>query len=208
MALINCKHCGKEVSDKAKICPNCGGIIEEIAAESQELMVCEDCGSPVTKDMEACPKCGCPIVHKELGSNQQMGQKPLFVGISKKEISRKWIAIMVAGVAIFLAFLIVNGNILIGDNKIAYDILVEAADNFKNPSSVRLVSGRLGTEKDCLFCGISAKNGFGSRTTEYYFVKDGWILEEEKPLSFYKTKDELDIKKINKKLEKTLGKDD
>lgn len=24
MALIKCKECGKELSDKAKICPNCG----------------------------------------------------------------------------------------------------------------------------------------------------------------------------------------
>lgn len=29
MALINCKECGKEVSDKANTCPNCGAPIKE-----------------------------------------------------------------------------------------------------------------------------------------------------------------------------------
>lgn len=31
MALINCKECGKEVSDQAESCPNCGNIIKEKA---------------------------------------------------------------------------------------------------------------------------------------------------------------------------------
>ena len=30
MALIKCNECGKEISDKAKTCPNCGCPIEEI----------------------------------------------------------------------------------------------------------------------------------------------------------------------------------
>ena len=27
MALIKCNECGKEISDKAKVCPNCGNPI-------------------------------------------------------------------------------------------------------------------------------------------------------------------------------------
>ena len=29
MALIKCSECGKEISDKAKVCPNCGNPLEE-----------------------------------------------------------------------------------------------------------------------------------------------------------------------------------
>ena len=29
MALIKCKECGKEISDKAKSCPNCGNPIND-----------------------------------------------------------------------------------------------------------------------------------------------------------------------------------
>lgn len=34
MALINCPECGKEISDKAKSCPNCGCPIKEASIES------------------------------------------------------------------------------------------------------------------------------------------------------------------------------
>lgn len=30
MALIECKECGKQMSDKAECCPNCGCPIEEM----------------------------------------------------------------------------------------------------------------------------------------------------------------------------------
>lgn len=36
MALINCKECGKEISDKADKCPNCGFPLKQTPASSQE----------------------------------------------------------------------------------------------------------------------------------------------------------------------------
>ena len=33
MSLINCNECGKEISDKAKVCVNCGCPIEKIKIE-------------------------------------------------------------------------------------------------------------------------------------------------------------------------------
>lgn len=35
MALINCKECGKEISDKATSCPNCGYKLKETTAEKE-----------------------------------------------------------------------------------------------------------------------------------------------------------------------------
>lgn len=42
MALINCSECGKEVSDKATNCPNCGNPICEI---KEEYLCCPKCKS-------------------------------------------------------------------------------------------------------------------------------------------------------------------
>lgn len=45
MALIKCKECGKEISDKAKVCPNCGAPLEkgefhkELTAAKRVLIV-------------------------------------------------------------------------------------------------------------------------------------------------------------------------
>jgi len=44
MALINCPECGKEVSDKATSCPNCGNPINSQNA-IQEYLCCPKCNS-------------------------------------------------------------------------------------------------------------------------------------------------------------------
>lgn len=55
MALVQCKNCGADTSDKALTCPKCGtSLIEEI------LVACEDCGTEYVSTAEACPNCGCP----------------------------------------------------------------------------------------------------------------------------------------------------
>lgn len=76
MAMINCPECGKEVSDKAKTCPNCGAPIapqKEFKTEepsSQPLsyryrkmedksktQICKHCKSEIPKDAKVCPVC-------------------------------------------------------------------------------------------------------------------------------------------------------
>ena len=51
MSLINCTECGKQVSDKAKNCPNCGAPIAT-------TKFCKHCGSKIDLDCVVCPKCG------------------------------------------------------------------------------------------------------------------------------------------------------
>lgn len=43
MALINCPECNKEISDKAKSCPNCGVPIS--TDENEEYLACPKCHS-------------------------------------------------------------------------------------------------------------------------------------------------------------------
>lgn len=58
MALIKCKECGHEVSDKAAACPNCGCPIEGTT-------VCGECGQPFSVSIDVCPNCGCPTPNRQ-----------------------------------------------------------------------------------------------------------------------------------------------
>lgn len=60
MALIKCKECGHEISDKASTCPNCGCPIEK-------GFVCKECGNPISTTDAICPNCGCPIKENNSG---------------------------------------------------------------------------------------------------------------------------------------------
>ena len=71
MALIKCKECGHEVSDKASACPNCGCPISEINSK-----ICEECGSPIPNNVSKCPNCGCPV--KEVEGKKRFSPKKLF----------------------------------------------------------------------------------------------------------------------------------
>lgn len=50
MALIKCSECGKEISDLAVSCPNCGAAVKK--------KFCQHCGAQIDMDCIVCPKCG------------------------------------------------------------------------------------------------------------------------------------------------------
>lgn len=49
MALIKCRECGKEISEQAKICPNCGLIIKSRSLNQSNEGWKHDYGSKFTK---------------------------------------------------------------------------------------------------------------------------------------------------------------
>lgn len=53
MALIKCTECGREISDKALACPNCGCPVEK-------ERICAECGQTIPNNASECPNCGCP----------------------------------------------------------------------------------------------------------------------------------------------------
>lgn len=87
MGLIKCPECGKEISDKAEICVNCGFPIKNYLKEkversdylqmenkevetvekdsfmenNQDTVICESCGAENKADADYCCKCGSPI---------------------------------------------------------------------------------------------------------------------------------------------------
>lgn len=133
------------------------------------------------------------------------------------------ILICVIYVAIILA-IILSSSIntkygLDGDDLAAYELIAEVSYEFKNPSSVRLVSGSVFYNEEygeyCGWFALSATNGYGATTVGYYFVDhlDGEIfaldLEEygdDVSIVYAKTRDELDVNAINKALDKKWGK--
>ena len=73
MALINCKECEKQISDKAEACPDCGcPFKEQQSAETAETpIICDNCKTQNDVDMVFCQNCGTtlaknatPISHK------------------------------------------------------------------------------------------------------------------------------------------------
>ena len=68
MALIKCKECGHEVSDKASSCPNCGCPIEKV-------LVCRECGQQIPDGVDTCSNCGCPIERVKT-ANQEVVDEP------------------------------------------------------------------------------------------------------------------------------------
>ncbi len=90
MALINCKECGHEVSDAAKVCPNCGApVIRDV--------FCPKCGTKVPEDTKFCPVCGEKIVPLSDESCEQ--------GITKDKVVAGLLAIFLGGLGIHYFYL-------------------------------------------------------------------------------------------------------
>ncbi len=56
MALVKCEICGKDISDKATVCPRCGTPREVVNTIS-----CTECGAVIPVGATECPVCGCPV---------------------------------------------------------------------------------------------------------------------------------------------------
>lgn len=56
MALIKCPDCGKQISDKASECPNCGCPSSQFAPK-----ICPECGNVLANGDITCPNCGFPL---------------------------------------------------------------------------------------------------------------------------------------------------
>jgi len=77
MAMMDCPECGKQVSDKAPACPDCG---MPIAPPQQEKAFCSKCGKDINKDAVVCPACGVPTSNYQL--QQQQTPAPINVTVS------------------------------------------------------------------------------------------------------------------------------
>lgn len=110
MALIKCTNCEKEVSDKAKICPNCGTqLIEDSIDTETEQLLCEECQTILHPDFKTCPNCGCPVTPKDTNLNSAQRVEVTAVNLQMKKSTKKTIIIAaITIIALVIAALIVS----------------------------------------------------------------------------------------------------
>lgn len=103
MALINCVQCGKQISDKAMVCPNCGCNVDA-KVDCIKTKICRECGNELEKDDLVCSNCGCPFEEHEKKSIEQPQQVELTkINISLFKNKKVLISVLAVVVAIILA---------------------------------------------------------------------------------------------------------
>lgn len=79
MAMISCRNCGGQVSDKAKQCVHCGAVLIP-----EQKKNCMECGAELDASAAICPNCGCPVEDMDsILSNKETPQK-VRVKVTKK----------------------------------------------------------------------------------------------------------------------------
>lgn len=81
MALINCPECGKQISDAAQVCPDCGFPVGK-------TKYCQHCGQKIPVENKFCNKCGRQV--SEIHSSNITVNNRLIVGKEKN----KWVALV------------------------------------------------------------------------------------------------------------------
>ncbi len=76
MALIKCRACGKEISDRAEACVKCGFPLGMDA-----FIMCSECNEPINSNDQHCKRCGAPTVVTTI--EEIVPQKIVGSGVSK-----------------------------------------------------------------------------------------------------------------------------
>lgn len=105
MALIQCKNCGKDVSDRAKVCPHCGTQLIEDEVTQPQPIICEECGAEIPQGADSCPNCGCPVpVEGEENTEAPQKVELTSVKIPKLDQRKKKIVVgSIIGVIVLIA---------------------------------------------------------------------------------------------------------
>ena len=156
------------------------------------LIQCPECGKQISNTAKKCPQCGHPLNAKDVK------------GILKKQVLAASTLILLVVIPIFLSW--AYRNMLYGESKKAYDMIVMASVSFPMPESVRIEGGQLSGIS--LRCILSSANGIGDRVKAYYEIyEDGRV--ERRPDYFsddyyedYRDRSSLKIELINKALGK------
>jgi hypothetical protein len=120
MAMIKCPNCGEMISDKATKCVHCDFVLEVKAKK-----ICKECGAELEDGAKICSNCGCPVEDepvveqasaiepgisttesKEIPADATIQSSDKNTISTKKKMSKKWVAIILAVVAALVIGLI------------------------------------------------------------------------------------------------------
>lgn len=167
MALIQCKNCGNEVSDRALVCPHCGNHLID---DENSTIFCEECGTEIPIGVESCPKCGCPV------NRTESAHKVELTGVKiKKSLQNKKSIIIIATLAIAIIFITIIG-IHVSKQKAeeeAARISEEYSDNF-NLAVITMLTGAVKSESVCNLTKLVWYNAIfekNDRRTDEFTVK-------------------------------------
>ena len=135
MALINCSNCNKEISSKAKKCPNCGYQIIEDIINKEYSIICEECGVEIPPNAETCPNCGCPAQLNDEITNEPEPQKVEITSVNLstlKKFAKKYIIAAILIIVLLIFILIIKNN---HSKKISEDY----SDNLKSATTMMLL---------------------------------------------------------------------
>ncbi len=181
MALIFCPSCGKQISDKAKVCPACGAVLVRLEEETVSQTVCQECGSEIPPQSDACPFCGCPISPDENESAKAVTQKVEVTSVNLPKMKKKTKAIII--VAIILALVAIVGvlvGIKIVNDKKAANAASAYSSNLKT-ISVLMISGAADAEsagnliKSVWYNAIYEER---DSSTDKYTRPDGYFVDD------------------------------
>lgn len=109
MSMIICPECGKEISDKASSCPNCGNPL----SKNENKKFCMHCGAAIDKECVVCPQCGKQV--EELTGKRNDNNIVINNNVGYGRQKNKWTAFLLC---LFLGYLGVHkfyeGKILLG----------------------------------------------------------------------------------------------
>lgn len=205
--MIYCMKCGKEVSDEVTYCPYCGEKLKNLSAPAEQE------NAPLNEETAT------------TDTTFSAKAKTLY-----KTHPKRFIAVIAAIFLAILAAIIIpiavsNSSAvssLDDREQKCYKLVVECSYEFKNPKSVRIVSGTLNyypsVDEDYFsaYLRLSATNGYGATTTGNYFLgydDDGSTFcidldyldengfDQSKYIQKCKVTDDFDVNKVNIALE-------
>lgn len=133
MTLVKCPECGKEVSDKAMVCPGCGNPLI-VATETPDPAVvyeCKECKSQFDEHFTVCPKCGCPARNEERAA--ATAPAPTAVAGDKSKMIKIGACVAAAVVVLCLVFSMFGGkgdmpssadNVPVSSSKVSSDPII------------------------------------------------------------------------------------
>ncbi len=69
-----CQKCGKEITDEAVVCPDCGCKVEQQKViEKPATKFCQKCGKEIIFEAIVCPGCGCDVASYKTAESDGLG---------------------------------------------------------------------------------------------------------------------------------------